>query len=614
MSGIVGMVMLDGSLVDSDLLTWLTACQRFRGPDGEGVWTDGPVGMGHTLLRTTEDVPEHAQPCSLNGEFWITADARVDDRRSLITELHRIGRPCPPDISDALLLLHAYAAWGEDCLAHVLGDFSFAIWDLARRRLFCAVDPFRVKPLFYATAGRAFVFANSLDCVLSHPKVSDRLDETAVGDFLAFGHYRSDDLTIFAGVRRLSPAHALLLERGTVRLKRYWAPGPARNLPCHDPNELREGFLEVLDKAISDRLRTRCVALSLSGGLDSALLASRVVRRTRQDATVKARAFTAVFDRLIPDRERHYATLAAGALGLTTEFVPVDDFTLYDWAESCERIPPEPLHMIGLDWTLSFPRRLATASRVELTGLDGDTLLKADVPAHWRALWKARRLPRLLRDAAWYVCAQRRLPPLGLRSWIHAHLGKGRRNLDLPAWFNKEWVRRTGLDERWFEAHRPLQHRDGGRSVVWDHLKSPEWSFVFDAFDPGWTGLAFESRHPLMDMRVLDFLVNLPTIPWCVNKEFFRTCLRDVLPPEVLHRPKTVLRGNPFRAKFCEKRERWEKNFSPEPEIAYFVDIASFPMLESLSIGETTWDCFYPYSLSHWLKLRKLKVGHHATS
>jgi hypothetical protein len=201
-----------------------------------------------------------------------------------------------------------------------------------------------------------------------------------------------------------------------------------------------------------------------------------------------------------------------------------------------------------------------------------------------------------------------------VRTWLGNRLGRGARNPALPAWFNQEWARRTGLDERWREAHRPLPCRDGGRGAVWDYLTSPVWSSVFDAFDPGWTGLALESRHPLMDMRVLDFLGNLPTIPWCVNKEFFRACLRDVLPPDVLKRPKTVLRANPFRAKFLSQRERWEKNFFLEPEVAYFIDIASFPMLQSLSIGETNWDCFFPYSLSHWLKLRKMKVVQHATS
>jgi asparagine synthase (glutamine-hydrolysing) len=337
-----------------------------------------------------------------------------------------------------------------------------------------------------------------------------------------------------------------------------------------------------------------------------------VVRLAARGAPVEPRAFTAVFDRLIPDQERHYAGLVAAALGLDVAYVPVDDFTLFDWTESCERAPPEPLHMLGWDWTLGYARRLAGAARVELTGLDGDTLLKADLPAHWRALCRDGELSHLFRDLTWYARTQRRLPPLGLRSRIR-RFGRAARNPPLPAWLNKEFARRTGLEDRWRLAHRPLPARENGRGVVWDYLTSPVWAAVFDAFDPGWTGLALESRHPLMDMRVLDVLANLPTIPWCVGKEFFRACLRGVLPKEVLNRPKTVLRAQPFRAKHHNYRERWEKNFQFAPEIAQFVDTAVIPMLQSPSIGETTWDSFFPYSLSLWLTIHKTKVVYHAT-
>jgi asparagine synthase (glutamine-hydrolysing) len=614
MSGIVGLIMLDGTPADRELLGRLTDFQRFRGPDGQGLWTDGPVGLGHTLLQTTEDDGSSDLPCSLNGEIWITADARVDERGRLIAELQQFGTDCPCYTSDAQLLLHAYATWREECLAHIRGDFSFAIWDRPRRRLFGAVDPFRIKPFFYATVGRALVFSNSLDCLQLHPNLSGRLDETAVGDFLAFGHYRTGDLTIFADVRRLQQAHILVVENGRVRTRQYWFPPQPQELSYREPQELKDRFLKLLDESVEDRLRTSCVAISLSGGLDSPLLAWRLLEHKKKAPALNVRAFTAVFERLIPDPEKEYAKLVSGALGLPTTFVPVDDFTLYDWTATCDRVPPEPLHMLGWDWTLGYARRLAGVSRVELTGLDGDLLLKADLPAHWRGLWRASQLKRLVREVAWYAQSQRGLPPIGFRSHVRKRLSSSRRNPNLPGWFNRDWAQRNGLEDRWREAHLPRPSRNEGRGIVWDHITSPIWSSVFDAFDPGWTGLPLESRHPLMDMRVLVFLANLPTIPWCVNKEFFRTCLDGTLPKEVLKRPKTVLRGNPFRAKFQGQRENWEKNLALEPEIAYFIDTARFPVLQSLSIDQANWDCFLPYSLNHWLKLRKKKVERHATS
>src|SRR6185436_13558103 len=96
--------------------------------DDRQIWMKGSVGLGHALLRTTDDV-DPGQPTSLDGQVWITADARIDGRADLVGELNAQG--CHPVLhaSDAQLILHAYGAWGEQCVDHLLGDFAFAIWD-----------------------------------------------------------------------------------------------------------------------------------------------------------------------------------------------------------------------------------------------------------------------------------------------------------------------------------------------------------------------------------------------------------------------------------------------------------------------------------------------------
>ncbi len=176
MSGIVGMVTLDGSPIDRELLERMTASLAFRGPDAQVTWADGPVGFGHTLLRTTFESEHEQQPCSLDGQVWITADARIDDRANLIDKLAAHGREASLDVPDVELILHAYHVWGEKCVEHLLGDFAFAIWDGRERRLFCARDHFGVKPFFYAVVGGCFVFSNTLNCVRLHPGVSGRFE------------------------------------------------------------------------------------------------------------------------------------------------------------------------------------------------------------------------------------------------------------------------------------------------------------------------------------------------------------------------------------------------------------------------------------------------------
>src|SRR5205807_844250 len=173
MSGIVGIINLDGAPVDRQLLRRMTDFLAYRGPDAQNIWSDGPVGFGHTMLRTTFESEREQQPCSLDGRVWITADARIDARDNLIRDLRSKGREIQKSVTDVELILHAYHVWADDCVQYLIGDFSFAIWDGRRHRLFCARDHFGVKLFYYAQVGRSFIFGNTLDCVREHPAVSD---------------------------------------------------------------------------------------------------------------------------------------------------------------------------------------------------------------------------------------------------------------------------------------------------------------------------------------------------------------------------------------------------------------------------------------------------------
>src|SRR5260221_9164426 len=173
MSGIVGMLNLDGGPVDGRLLSRMTEYLTFRGPDRQHVHVAKNAGLGHALLKVTEESEHDDQPLTLDGRQWIVADARVDRRQELIAELRaRDQRALSADATDAELILRAYAVWGEECVAHLLGDFAFAVWDEARQRLFCARDHLGVKPFFYARLERTVVISNTLDCIRLHPAVS----------------------------------------------------------------------------------------------------------------------------------------------------------------------------------------------------------------------------------------------------------------------------------------------------------------------------------------------------------------------------------------------------------------------------------------------------------
>src|SRR5256885_1852083 len=123
---------------EGGLLGRMTAYLAFRGPDGRRVWSTKQVGFGHALLKITAESDREEQPFTLDGERWIVADARVDAREDLIAELRtRDQKALASDATDAELILRAYGVWGEDCVRRLLGDFTFAVWDEPRQRLFC---------------------------------------------------------------------------------------------------------------------------------------------------------------------------------------------------------------------------------------------------------------------------------------------------------------------------------------------------------------------------------------------------------------------------------------------------------------------------------------------
>ncbi len=546
MSGIAGIVRLDGGPVDRVLLEKMADFQAFRGPHGRRVWSEGNVGFVHTLFKLSDDDAPAPQPATLDGKVWITAHARIDAQTELIAALRGKGREVVSGTSDAELLLHAYHAWGERCLEHVLGDFTFAIWDVREQRLFCAVDHFGIRPFYYARVGQTLVFSNTLDCVRLLASVSEKLDDTAVGDFLLFGQYVDLDRTIYADVRRIPRAHRLIASRDRVEVRRYWEMVEEDELDDSDPEALVEEFRFRLLNATRDRLRTRRVAVFMSGGLDSTLVTASAVRAMReQDKPWQITPFTTVFRELIVDDEEIYARAAAEHLGLEMHLQSGDDFIPFDWAEQGCRRPPEPVDDPGWGNYVGGMAEVARVASLALTGWEGDEPLRAWLPGHWRRLVQTGQWTRLLRDLLWYVRNEKGPPPLGART----ALVRIRRLIPtgLPDWIAQDFARRMGLAERWAESRyaQAQAYYAGSRQRYLDRVP---WAGVFDGYDAGRTGCPVETAHPLIDLRVIAWLARVPPIPWCSSKRLFRDAARGMLPEEVVHRPKTPLSGDPAEA------------------------------------------------------------------
>lgn len=553
MSAFAGIVNLSGAPVDRALLEAMTDSVAPRGPDARGTWHGQCAGLGHALLRTTDEAAHESQPFSFDGATWIVADARVDARAQLVADLKAAGREASTARPDVELILHAWHAWGEECAGRLLGDFAFAVWDSARRRLYCARDHFGIKPLFIAHKGDTVIFASSLAAVRLHPAVSSTLDDLAIADFLVFGHPQERDATAFADIRRLPPAHRATWTQAGARYERYWS------LPIDEPLYLRrreeypERLEALLREAVRDRTRTDCIGIMMSGGVDSTLLASIAKDALQERGTggqLKAHTTLTAPD----DEERVFAEAVADALA-----IPIRYFEPRVVARSMRggRIAltdepnddPAGLAVARIDYA-----EMARHSRVHFYGEGPDNALLYEWKPYLAWLWRRGDLARLFGDIVGHVAAHRRVPLIGtlVRNQVRKfgtatkHGGAGEQN-PFPPWLNPELAARLKLRERWEAWARPLASSHPVRPVGHASFDLSLWQQMFRGFDFDCTGAAIEVRHPYLDLRVLRFMLQVPALPWCRVKYLMRRAARGRLPKSVLRRPKTPLAGDPFR-------------------------------------------------------------------
>jgi asparagine synthase (glutamine-hydrolysing) len=597
MSGIVGIVNLDGAPVDRDLLGEMTDLLSYRGPDARTIWTSGGVGFGHTLLRTTAEAECERQPLSLDGRTWIVADARVDGRRDLVAELMAQGREVSCDRPDVELLWHAYDIWQEGCVDHLIGDFAFSVWDAARRRLFCARDHMGVKPLYYASVGRTIVFSNTLDCVRLHPGVSDRLHDPAVGDFLLFGCSLETDTTIFDAIRQVPPAHTATWTEERVALRRFWT------LPIDEPIYYRrwddyvDRFRELLREAVNDRLRTDRVSILMSGGIDSPTLAATargLLRERSGDAAVHA--FTFVYDGY--DEERRYAGLVADHLRIPIHVRDgMNDLVDPDWARTSFRTPEPIPYPTNLASDLAYHDRIASHSRVLFFGEGPDNALQYEWQPYLSQLVRTGRFGSLAYASCSHLALHRRIPLLPTIPRMLFARGYSAPEVRIPDWFNHDFGERVQLAAHLSGEGVRTKSPHPIRPAAYYSLVHPRWQDLFQSFDAAHLTGSLEVRHPYVDVRLLRYMLSVPAVPWCRAKYLIRRAMRGALPELVLRRPKAPLVHDPWALRI---RQLGLPPFDAAPELGSYVDAERAS--QTPANDAAFWIALRVCSLNYWLQ------------
>ena len=278
MCGIAGIFDSTGRPVDRALLEKMISRIRHRGPDGAGIFLSKGIGLGHRRLSII-DLEGGSQPLmNEDGRLQVIFNGEIYNYIELREELEREGHVFKTH-SDTEVIVHGYEEWGLECVSRFNGIFAFALWDSNLSRLFLARDHLGVKPLYYISLGRRFLFASEIKALLADPECPREVDIKALGELFTLRYVPSPD-TLFNRIKKLQPGHLMVMDAGGVQVHRYWDWKPQIR-PDADEATLVEAYQSLLEDAVKIQMRSDVpVGLFLSSGIDSGALLALMSKNT----------------------------------------------------------------------------------------------------------------------------------------------------------------------------------------------------------------------------------------------------------------------------------------------------------------------------------------------
>jgi len=553
MCGIVGIVSLNsGEPVDETRLTCMRDVLRHRGPDGEGLFVNGPVGLGHRRLAIVDVAGGHQPMANEDESVWVVLNGEIYNHAALRPGLQGRGHRYRTS-SDTETILHLYEEEGDRCVEHLQGMFAFAVWDRPRQRLLLARDRLGIKPLYYAVTDHELLFASEIKAILVASSRRPALNEAILPEFLATRFVASED-TFFRGIRKLMPGHTLSWSRADgLRTRRYWSL-PAAVDEIHVP--LRQAAQEVrvrLEATVRSHLMSDVpLGLFLSGGIDSSGIAALMAPMVAEPIRTFAVGFSE------PDaNELDYARLVARAVGAEHREVIVSPSEFFAALPELIWHEDEPI-AFSSSVPLYFVSRLARQHvKVVLTGEGADELFLG-YNRYRVTAWNER-----FGRAYWTVAPQ----PLrgGIRTAIHALPWSLRRYAErtplalepgVRALFFENFAVFSGRFQRallrdpailtdrdpYAEALRYYHEARGGSLERMSHTDLQTYLVeLLMKQDQMSMAASIESRVPFLDHEFVEHVVTLPgryKVRGWQTKTVLREALRDLVPPQILTRRK----------------------------------------------------------------------------
>jgi asparagine synthase (glutamine-hydrolysing) len=518
--GLAGEVRFDGERADVVALDRMTACQAHRGPDGDGLWARGRVGLGHRRLSIIDLSEKGAQPM-VDPHLGLTVvfNGIVYNHRQLRAELEAAGHRFA-STSDTEVVLQAYARWGTACVEHFLGMFAFAVVEHATGRVVLARDRLGIKPLYVDARPGLLRFASTLPALLAAGGVDTGIDRTALAYYMTFHSVVPAPRTILTGVRKLPPATVRVVEAdGTSRDTVYWRPEFTR-----DPDragwssrDWEEALLAALRTAVERRMVSDVpVGVLLSGGIDSSLVVALLAEQGQTGLATFSIGFESAGGE--SGDEFEYSTLVAQRFGTDHHRIRIGNERLLPGIDAAVAAMSEP--MVSHDCVAFY-------------------LLAQDVSRHVKVVQSGQGADEVLGGYDWY-------PPLA----------------GVPRSAAVEAYSRVFFDRRWAAMAEVLEPEwtvpeDAPTALVTDLFGAPGAETAVDAalrndttvmlvddpvkrVDNMTMAWGLEARVPFLDHELVELAGRIPPELKLADggKGVLKRAARGLVPDEVIDRTK----------------------------------------------------------------------------
>lgn len=555
MCGIVGKLNFNGDSVTSQEIKAMADTIVYRGPDDEGSYCHGGIGLGQRRLAIIDLRRESTAPLSNeDGTIWIVFNGEIYNFQELRGRLVEQGHVFRTG-SDTEVIVHLYEQYGVECLQHLRGMFAFVIWDSAKQWLFAARDRLGKKPFFYTTSSSRFLFASEIKAITVDPSVVAKPNFNAIDRYLTC-QYVPAPLTAFADIHKLQAGHYLLCTgRNNVRVRPYWLPGQVPKTTLTQP-EAAERLLDILKDAVRLRMIADVpIGAFLSGGVDSGAVVALMAMQSASPVKTFSIGFNEErynelpFARLLAERygtEHHEFTVMPSALEILPRlirhynepFADSSSIPTYYVSEATRQHVTVALSGDGGDESFAGYQHYEMMRRLAAF----DWLPQALRGAGARVL----RLP--LTRMAGYAPAIKMDKALtmigsGMAQRYHHYLGilKDQEKARLYTPHLRELIDRSREES---------DHWD----ILWANMKDQlDWMMAHDQThylpdclmvktDIASMANSLEVRCPLLDHELVEFAWSLPS-NWKMNghqrKVIFKQAVQKLLPQEIFEKPKT---------------------------------------------------------------------------